>query len=315
MFLWITGTGLGWYYYYVFAEALVVILCCCGSVFAACDCFGGFIICVISFVFSLQMFASDDVWSCTPVGVKPNLGEFISTLLKSKADSTSRRYKKEISKFIEFCNSSNVQPVPPFPVTFIVVYLFKVYQSSNSYASLVMAHAALKWFHSFGLSNGANPLDSSICHNLLEAARRNKPVTVKKAPISAEIIKDIIDKFAGSSANLKDIRVACICSLGFAGFFRYDELSNIAPMDLEFFPDHLRVFVPRAKYDIYREGNYVYIKRLANKCCPVVLLERYISMCNIELSSSVSLFLPLLDCLSIQPSICCVCSPIYLIGK
>ena len=131
MFLWITGTGLGWYYYYVFAEALVVILCCCGSVFAACDCFGGFIICVISFVFSLQMFASDDVWSCIPVGVKPNLGEFISTLLKSKADSTSRRYKKEISKCIEFCNSSNVQPVPPFPVTFIVVGLFKVYQSSN----------------------------------------------------------------------------------------------------------------------------------------------------------------------------------------
>ena len=61
-----------------------------------------------------------------------------------------------------------------------VVYLFKVYQSSNSYASQVMAHAALQWFHSFGLSNGANPLDSSICHNLLEAARRNKPVTVKK---------------------------------------------------------------------------------------------------------------------------------------
>ena len=140
--------------------------------------------------------------------------------MKSKADSTSRRYKKEILKFIEFCDSSNFQPGPPFPVTFIVVYLFKVYQSSNSYASQVMAHAALKWFHSFGLSNGANPLDSSICHNLLEAARRNKPVTVKKAPISAEIIKDIIDKFAGSSANFKDIRVDCICSIGFAGFFR-----------------------------------------------------------------------------------------------
>ena len=141
-------------------------------------------------------------------------------------------------------------------------------------------------------SNGANPLDSSICHNLLEAARRNKPVSVKKAPISADIIKSIIDKFAGPSANLKDMRVACICSLGFAGFFRYDELSNIAPSHLEFFPDHLRVFVPRAKNDIYREGNYVYIKRLGNKYCPVALLEGYISMCGIELSSSVALFRP-----------------------
>ena len=72
--------------------------------------------------------------------------------------------------------------MPPFPVAFIVAYLFKVYKSSSSYASLVKTHAALKLFHSFGLSNGANPLDSSICHNLLEAARRDKPVSVEKAP-------------------------------------------------------------------------------------------------------------------------------------
>ena len=75
-------------------------------------------------------------------------------------------------------------------------------------------------------------------------------------------------------------------------FFRYDELSNIAPEHLGFFPDHLRVFVPRAKNDIYREGNYVYIKRLTSKYCPVALLERYISMGNVELSSSVAIFRP-----------------------
>ena len=142
-------------------------------------------------------------------------------MLKSKADSTTKRYKKEIVKFIEYCNFSGVRPVPPFPVAFIVAYLFKVYKSSNSYASLVMSHAALKMFHSLGPSNGANPLDSSICHNLLEAARRNKPVSVKKAPISADIIKSIIDKFAGPSANLKDMRVACICSLVLFPMFQW----------------------------------------------------------------------------------------------
>ena len=67
--------------------------------------------------------------------------------------------------------------------------------------------------------------------------------------------------------------------------FRYDELSNIAPVHLEFFPDHLRVFVL-----IFREGNYVYIKRLTSEYCPVTLFETYVSMCNVELSSSVALF-------------------------
>ena len=50
-----------------------------------------------------------------------------------------------------------------------------------------MTRMALKWFHSFGLSNGANLLDSSFCHNLLEAARYDKPVNVQKVLLSAEI--------------------------------------------------------------------------------------------------------------------------------
>ena len=228
------------------------------------------------------MFLSDHGWRCIQPNVKPDLGELISTLLKSKADSTTKRYRKEILKFIEYCNISGLRPVPPFPVTFIVAYLFKVYKNSSSYASLVMTHAALKWFHSFDLSNSANPLDSSICHNLLEAAKRDKPVS-----IPLRLLRELL-----ISLLVLLLIVACSCSLGFAGFFRYDELSNIAPAHLEFFPDHLRVFVPRAKNDIYREGNYVYIKRLTSVYCPVALLERYISMGNIELSSSVALFRP-----------------------
>ena len=34
---------------------------------------------------------------------------------------------------------------------------------------------------------------------------------------------------------LRTLRVPCICSLGFAEFFRYDELSSIAPVHLRFF--------------------------------------------------------------------------------
>ena len=85
--------------------------------------------------------------------------------------------------------------------------------------------------------------------------------SIKKAPISTEIIKVIIDKFASPSANLKDIRVACICSLGFAEFFRYDELSSIASVHLRFFPDHLKLFLPLAKNGSYREGNIIFILR------------------------------------------------------
>ena len=58
----------------------------------------------------------------------------------------AKRYKKETFKFIEWCNLSKVQLVPPFPVSYIVAYLFRVYKSSNSDASLVVTHTALKRF-------------------------------------------------------------------------------------------------------------------------------------------------------------------------
>lgn len=188
---------------------------------------------------------------------------------------------------------SSIQPSPPFSVSVVIAYRHKVYVSFKSYATLSLTHAALKWFHPFIPGIISNPLDAAICDKFLEAAKCSKPVVAKKEPISADIIKKIIDEYAGPSANLKDLRLACICSLAFAGFFRYYEFSSILLNYLEFLPDHLYVFVRRAKNDVYREGNKVYIKRSFSKYCPVSLLERYILMAEVDLNSNLPLFRPL----------------------
>ena len=51
-----------------------------------------------------------------------------------------------------------------------------------------MSYAALKWFHSLCPSNGANPLDSSICHNLLEAARRKSLPTLLRVLLISSLV-------------------------------------------------------------------------------------------------------------------------------
>ena len=66
----------------------------------------------------------------------------------------------------------------------------------------------------------------------------------------AHVIRSIINKYTGPSANLEDLRLACICSICLARFFRYDELSNLAPTHLKhlkFCPEYLRVFFPRRR--------------------------------------------------------------------
>ena len=140
--------------------------------------------------------------------MKPNTKDLLTLLMKSKADSTVKRNTKEIVKSSRWCNLSSIRPSPPFSVLIVIAYLHKVYVSSKCYATLLLTHAALKWFHSFIPSIISNPLDAAICHNLLEAAKRSKPVVSKKEPISADIIKKIIDKYAGPSANLKDLHLA-----------------------------------------------------------------------------------------------------------
>ena len=46
------------------------------------------------------------------------------------------------------------------------------------------------------------------------------------------IIRSIIDRHGSEEASVKDLRIAAICSLGFAGFLRFNELSNIQPKHL-----------------------------------------------------------------------------------
>ena len=63
--------------------------------------------------------------------------------------------------------------------------------------------------------------------------------------------------------------------LAFAGFFRYNVLCNIAPNHIEFHSQYIKIFVPRSKTDVYREGNYVYISASGSQNCPVGVLRKH----------------------------------------
>ena len=50
---------------------------------------------------------------------------------------------------------------------------------------------------------------------------------MKKEPVSVELFKDIVRKYGHEDAMLKDLRLATMCVLSFAGLFRAKELLNI----------------------------------------------------------------------------------------
>ena len=120
---------------------------------------------------------------------------------------------------------------------------------------MVLTHAALKWLHSLVPDDSPNPLDNACCKTIIECAKRtrSRPVN-KKKPVDSDVIKSINDRFGGEEASLTDLRIAAISTLGFAGFFRFDELANIQPNHLTFYDDFVITFVLKSKTDVYREG-------------------------------------------------------------
>ena len=89
---------------------------------------------------------------------------------------------------------------------------------------MVLVHAALIWLHSFTPDDGPNPLDNACCRSMIECAKRKRSLPVsKKKPVDADVVESIINRFGADGASLKDLRIAAVTSLGFAGFFRLNE--------------------------------------------------------------------------------------------
>ena len=93
-----------------------------------------------------------------------------------------------------------------------------------------------------------------------------------------------------SSTFEPGLRIATICTLGFADFLRYNELCNILPSHLNFYDLYMTIFIPRSKTDVYREGNSVYINGSASKYCPVNLVKKYMKAACISFDSNLPLF-------------------------
>ena len=85
----------------------------------------------------------------------------------------------------------------------------------------MLVHAALKWLHSFAPDDGPNPLDNACCRSMIQCSKRTRGLPVsKKKRVDADLVKSIINRFGTEGASLKDLSIAVVTSLGFAGFFR-----------------------------------------------------------------------------------------------
>lgn len=95
----------------------------------------------------------------------------------------------------------------------------------------------------------------------------DKKPRIPKDPIFPELLKSLINNF--DSTSLEKLRFLNLCTLGFFGFFRVDELLNVQLKHIKITEE---IFLEKSKVDQHRDGGTAYIFRLASKFCPVKLV-------------------------------------------
>ena len=210
------------------------------------------------------------------------LAEFLPlAVLQSHAPSTAKNYAGALSRWRRWAATKpEVVSFPAKPL-YVGLYLSYLIQKAHTPSPVEEAVNALSWAHN--LAGVEDPTGHPLVKQVLEGAKRILAHKVnKKEPITPEILKSLVDKYAIEQATLADIRTLTICLLGFAGFFRYNELAKIRECDVCFFREHLEIFVESSKTDQYRDGAVVVIARTGTDCCPVAMLERYMCIANIS---------------------------------
>lgn len=220
-------------------------------------------------------------------GLKDKLSTF---LMDSRSINTTKKYFGTFNRWKQFSSFYNL-PCLPAQSIHIALYLTHLIDKKSTSSVIDSVIYSLKWVHSlFGLQD---PTDNSFVKNLQSSARRlnNNPIR-KKDPVSSEMLVQLCDKYKDSN-DLMVVRDLTMILLGFAGFFRFDEISNLKCKDVKIFDDYLCILVQRSKTDQFRHGDEILISKGNTNACPCKMYKHYLFLSGLNPLSDVFIFRPI----------------------
>ncbi|KXJ10028.1 Integrase/recombinase xerD-like [Exaiptasia diaphana] len=213
----------------------------------------------------------------------PSLVELVPNLvnlqLNSKAPSTVHKYQSSWLKWRGWaCSKYGVSVIPAEPIH-IALYLtelaYSAKEKGTGVSGLDTAVYSLAWAHRLaGLQTC--PTDHPLVKGTLEGAKRMlaRPLN-RKEPLTLELVERITAAYSASE-SLAVLRFLFILLVGYAGFFRINEVQSIRLMDISVYNDQMFLFIPKRKNDQFREGHTSLIARSDKATCPVNITEKLI---------------------------------------
>ena len=152
-------------------------------------------------------------------------------------------------------------------------YLVELMQSAKTPAPIVAAIYGISW--ALQLGGWPDVTQDNCVQRVLQGARRLlSRQTQRMRPLTKRQLKQIAE--ATDQQSLGELQTLLLIVLGYAGFFRWDDLSSIFADEIIFRRDYMAVFLARRKNDQFREGSWIVISRWSGDLCPVSLTEEFL---------------------------------------
>ena len=199
-----------------------------------------------------------------------------ATVLRSRADSTSKKYLGAYQRWKTWAEARHEVPAFPVQALHLALYLQHLSESVQSKAAVEEAVHALSWLHEVaGLESvGSMPIVQATLSGLRRVLAKPK---TRKEPITADMLKAMVES-VGSDPSLTEVRLLAMCLIAFAGFLRCDELIKLKCSDITTNSESMVINVASSKTDQYREGSSLIVARTRTETCPVSMLEKYFAM-------------------------------------
>ena len=188
-----------------------------------------------------------------------------------------KRYVPLWQRFVQWCKEREL-PFLPSTGTVVALYLLAIAQTGKSQSSIKCNSAAISAFHEF--SSFGKVTDYPLVCAVRNYARRVLPSGEnRKEPITWEKVEQANLWLAHNAQSMRNLSLATAISLGFCGFFRYDDLAHIRVSNLKLVGESLlEIRLDSRKTDQYRAGSLIVLSAIESYSCPVksvaLLLQR-----------------------------------------
>jgi len=175
------------------------------------------------------------------------------------------------------------------------LYLLAIAQTGKSHSSIKCNSAAIAAFHDF--SGSSKVTEHPLVCAVRNYARRVLPAgEIRKEPITWEKVAQANQWLASTAQSLRNLSLATAISLGFCGFFRYDDLAHIRVNNLKLVGESvLEIRLDSRKNEQYREGSLILLSAMESYSCPVKSVALLLERAGLE-GSSRPLFSPVTVC-------------------